>query len=243
MICLCTTTFVWLNVITLVGKIYPKIRVKPLFKKAKKVHFRLLSTGHATSCYTEAEVIIVLRIAIYSIANITEKTSTESLYFWTDIDYFQQWRWKILVKKRGEFLTSGYLVLWKPYPAAGYVDTASVDCLNPRANITGANVGFIILLKSSNRRTSFECIPEYYTRYSVKQLPMRICWQRFLMQESMTVFAAWSWRSKLLVWKCQLIWCRYGTRPETEIILSLKVWLKFVLELDSNMSWPWTEIC
>ena len=50
MIYLDTTTFVRLKVITLVGKIYPKIWLKPLFKKAKKVQFRLLPNRHPTSC-------------------------------------------------------------------------------------------------------------------------------------------------------------------------------------------------
>ena len=41
-----------------------------------------------------------------------------------------------------------------------------------------------------------------------------------------------------LIFKVQVIrTCRYGMKPETEIILSLKV-LKFVLDLDLNVSWP-----
>ena len=48
MICLDTTTFVWLNVFSLT-LMTPKIWVKPLFKKAKNIHFRTLYTRHATS--------------------------------------------------------------------------------------------------------------------------------------------------------------------------------------------------
>ena len=52
---------------------------------------------------------------IDSIENITGKT-IDSLYSCMDIDYSQQKRCKISVKKRGEFQTAGYLKFWYPCP-------------------------------------------------------------------------------------------------------------------------------
>ena len=113
MICLDSTTLVWLNVIILLGKIYPKNVGKTTVLESQRgprpdaVHLSRNVAQHKEADGIKA--LLKLRITIYSIENTSSKT-TDSLYSCMDIDYSQHKRWKIFVKRQGEFQSAWYLV-------------------------------------------------------------------------------------------------------------------------------------